>query len=55
MLYLTTMAKRKNAKRHITVKSNDIEYLRKIGKENINDRYTVAIYNSKWQLIEKIK
>ena len=54
MYYLTTTAKRKNAKRHIAWKSDDIEYLR--GRaNNLNDCYIVEIYNGKWELIERIK
>ena len=55
MYYLTITAKRKNAKRHISNKGNDIDYLRKLGKNNINDRYIVEIYNGKWELIEMVK
>lgn len=55
MYYLTTTAKRKNAKRHIASKGTDIEYLRNIGKNNINDCYITEIYNGKWELVERIK
>lgn len=55
MYILAITAKRKNAKRHISTKSNDIKYLRKVGKEHINDCYIVEIYNHKWELIERVK
>lgn len=55
MYILATTARRKNAKRHIAATSNDLNYLRKIGKDNIDDRYIVEIYNAKWELIEKVK
>lgn len=55
MYYLTTTAKRKNAKRHIVIKSNDLEYLRRIGKDDINDCYITEIYDGKWNLVERIK
>ena len=55
MYILTTTAKRKNGKRHITLKSNDLEYLREIGKNNINkDRYVVEIYSGNWKLLERM-
>ena len=52
MYYLTTTAKRKNAKRHIVEKSKDIEYLRNLSK-NMNACYIVEIYNGKWELVER--
>ena len=51
MYILTTTAKRKNAKRHIVDKNNDIEYLRKLSK-NMNTCYIIEICNGKWELIE---
>lgn len=51
---LTITAKRKNAKRHIVSRCNDIESARKLA-ENMNDCYIVEIYNTKWELIERIK
>ena len=54
MYYLTTTAKRKNAKRHIARKSEDINYLKRLGR-NISERYIVEIYNGKWELVETIK
>ena len=55
MYILATTAKRKNGKRHITLKSNDLEYLREIGKNNINkDRYVVEIYSGNWKLLERM-
>lgn len=55
MYYLTTTAKRKNAKRHIVIKSNDLDYLRNTGKNCINDCYITEIYDGKWDLVERIK
>ena len=52
--YLTATAKRKNAKRHIVLKSNDIDYLKKIAS-NLNDCYIVEIYTGNWELVERIK
>ena len=55
MYILATTTKRKNGKRHITLKSNDLEYLREIGKNNINkDRYVVEIYSGNWKLLERM-
>jgi len=54
MYYLTTTAKRKNAKRHIVRKSEDINYLKRLGR-NVSERYIVEIYNGKWELVETIK
>lgn len=53
MFYLTITAKRKNAKRHIVKKSNDIDVLRNLSR-NMNKRYRVEIYNGKWELIEEM-
>lgn len=53
MYYLTTTAKRKNAKRHIVMKSDSIEELKKIAENNINPRYIAEIYDGKWNLIYK--
>ena len=52
MYYLTTKAKRKDAKRHIVSKCKDIEYLRTLAK-NMNACYIVEIYNGKWELVER--
>lgn len=52
--YLTITAKRKNAKRHITEKSKDLNILRQLAK-NINDSYIVSIYDGSWNLVEQIK
>ena len=49
---LTTTAKRKNAKRHIVERSSDINELIKTAEFINRDRYTVEIYNSKWELVE---
>ena len=51
---LAATAKRKNAKRHITGRFDDLESARRTGK-NMNDSYNVEIYNGKWELIEKVK
>lgn len=52
--YLTITARRKNAKRHITEKSKDLNILRQLAN-NINDSYIVSIYDGAWNLIERIK
>lgn len=54
MYYLTATAKRKNAKRHIVTKSNDIAYLRRISK-NLNATYIAEIYDGRWNLVEQPK
>lgn len=55
MYILTTTAKRRNGKRHITLKSNDLEHLRDIAQNNINkDRYVVEIYSGNWNLLERM-
>lgn len=51
---LTSTAKRKNAKRHIVVRSDNLEGLKKLA-ENINKRYIVELYTGNWQLIERLK
>lgn len=51
---LVTTPKRKNARRHIAWRGNDIDDLRKSAKY-INDRYVVEIYTGNWKLIERIK
>ena len=51
--YLVTTARRKNARRHIDIRSTDIEQLRSYGK-HINKKYIVEIYNGKWELVETI-
>ena len=55
MMYLVVTAKRKNAKRHIVLKSSNLDYLRNIGKDFIHDRYITEIYTGNWQLIERVK
>ena len=52
---LTTTAKRKNAKRHIVTKSESLDELRNLGKNNMNDKYIVEIYTGKWDLVERVK
>ena len=54
MYYLTTTAKRKNGKRHIALKGNDLEHLRDLAQNNIDRNwYVVEIYNGKWKLVER--
>lgn len=54
MYILATTAKRKNAKRHIASKGNDLEHLRYLAQNNINkDIYVVEIYTGKWELVDK--
>ena len=55
MYYLTITAKRKNAKRHIVTKSESLDELRNLGKNNMNDEYIVEIYTGKWELVERVK
>ena len=52
---LTITAKRKNARRHIVTKSENLDQLRDLGKNNMNDVYIVEIYTGKWELIERAK
>lgn len=47
---LTMTAKRKNAKRHIVARSNDLDELRKFHPQ----QYINEIYDSHWNLIEVI-
>lgn len=53
MYYLTITAKRKNAKRHISSKGNDIERLRRLANNINKDYYVVELYNGKWELVER--
>ena len=53
MYILTITAKRKNAKRHIVTKSEILDKLIDLGKNNINDNYIVEIYTGKWDLLKK--
>ena len=55
MYILTTTSKRKNARRHIVTKSENLDQLRDLGKNNMNDVYIVEIYTGKWELIERVK
>lgn len=49
MYYVTTTAKRKNAKRHIGLKATTIWEAIYNSKGFNVDRYTVELYNGKWQ------
>ena len=55
MYILTTTSKRKNAKRHIVTKSESLDKLRDLGKNNMNDKYIVEIYTGKWEIVERVK
>ena len=55
MYYLVITAKRKNAKRHIAMRSDNLDYLKDVGKNDINDCYITEIYDGKWDLVERIK
>ena len=55
MYILTITAKIKNAKRHIVTKSESLDKLRDLGKNNMNDKYIVEIYTGKWKLVERVK
>ena len=52
---LTTKSNRRNAKRRIVTKSEDLDRLRILGKDNINDKYIVEIYAGNWELVERVK
>ena len=52
---LTITAKRKNEKRHIVTKSESLDELRNLGRNNINDAYIVEIYTGRWELVERVK
>ena len=52
---LTITAKRRNAKRHIVTKSESLDELRNLGRNNMNDKYIVEIYTGKWELVERVK
>ena len=52
---LTITSKRKNAKRHMVTKSESLNELRNLGKNNMNDKYIVEIYTGKWELVERVK
>ena len=57
MYYLTTTAKRKNAKRHIFEKHYSLEYLRSYARL-LNKCYKIEIYENSgrapWKLVETI-
>ena len=53
MYILAFTAKRKNARRHIEEKSNNLDALRAIANNINKDRYVVEIYNGKWELVER--
>ena len=53
MYYVTTTARRKNAKRHIADKVNDLETARKTMDRINNKLYIIEVYNGKWELIER--
>ena len=52
---LTATSRNRNGKRHIVTRSTDLEYLRRIGRDNVNEKNITAIYNSKWELVEAIR
>ena len=49
---LTITARRKNAKRHIVCRSNDLEELRSRFR---NEHYRLEIWDSKWNLVELLQ
>ena len=51
MYYLTVTARRKDAKRRIALKGNDLEYLKRVAERNINKAYIVAICDGKWNTV----
>lgn len=52
MYYITSTAKRKNAKRHIVMKSTDYAYIKKMFDLYDNNRYIYEICNGKWEVLE---
>lgn len=52
MYYITITAKRKNAKRHIVMKSNDFAHIKKMFDMYDNSRYIYEIVNGKWEVLE---
>ncbi len=54
MYYLTETPKRKNGKRHILEKSEDIDKLRERGKRWDAKRYLTDIYTGSWKLVEHV-
>lgn len=54
-MILAYTPKRKGGKRHIQIRDNDIEKLRKYGSLMNKKKYNVEIYNNDWSLVEVIK
>ena len=56
MKYILVLeSKRKNAKRHIVARSEDIQYLEDIAKNNINNSYKKSIYTANWRLVKVVE
>lgn len=56
MKYILVLeAKRKNAKRHIVMRSDDINHLEDLAKNNINNSYKKSIYTANWRLVKEIE
>ena len=55
MYILAITAKRKNAKRHILTKCESLDKLIELGKNCINDKYIVEIYDGNWEIVDRVK
>ena len=51
MYYVLTIAKRKNAKRHIAGKFDSLDEAFKFAENNINSKYRVQITDGRWNVI----
>lgn len=52
MYYVTTTARRKNAKRHILEKTKDLQTAMEV-MNKMGDRYIIEIYTGKWELVKR--
>ena len=56
MKYILVLeSRRKNAKRHIVMRSDDINHLEDLAKNNINNGYKKSIYTGNWKLVKVVE
>lgn len=51
---LTITAKQKNGKRHISRRSDNLEYLEKFAQNLNHKRYRVEIYSGNWKFLKEV-
>ena len=53
-ILVTTVRNRKNAKRHIVARSTNINELRNMACNDIDEFYRCFIYTGNWKLVEEV-